>query len=64
MKRTVLLLALGVTILSLSGCSACKKMFGLDKRCEQPPPSYSNAQPVFQNTPANFAPAPACNAPR
>jgi hypothetical protein len=59
MKRTVLCLTLGVTLLSLSGCSACKRLFGLDRRCEQPPPSYYNAQPMYQ-APANYAPAP-CN---
>lgn len=64
MKRTVLLFALGVTIMSLSGCTACKKMFGLDKRCEQPPPSYYNAQPMYQGAPVNYAPAPACNTPK
>ncbi|HMP18224.1 MAG TPA: hypothetical protein PKD72_14465 [Gemmatales bacterium] len=64
MNRPVVCLALAAMLLSLSGCAACRSLFGLDRRCEQqPPPNYYNAPPMYQQAPMNYGSAP-CNAPQ
>ncbi|HQR09543.1 MAG TPA: hypothetical protein PLN21_22155 [Gemmatales bacterium] len=81
MKRYLVLIALVGFVLSTTGCTAtCKKMFGLDKRCDSgdaPPPQqfvaplqqFSAPPPMVSGPvvsgPVNFQQAPCpCNTPK
>lgn len=60
MKRAISMLTLSAVLLTLTGCQACKQMFGMDRRCESPPPQYYQPQPVM-----NYAPVPGtCTSPK
>lgn len=64
MTRTLCFLALAVLALADTGCTCFKRCFGLDKRCDTPPPCYTAppagyvapAAPVVQYGPPACAP--------
>lgn len=60
MKRKLLYLALAGLVLSNVGCASCKRLFGLDRRCESPPPPQYYSAPPMVSGPANYSPPPAC----
>lgn len=76
MKRYLVMIALVGFVLSTTGCTAtCKKMFGLDKRCDSgetpppqqfvAPPQQFSAPPPMVSGPVNFQQAPCpCNTPK
>lgn len=51
MLRRVLLATFAVLLLLDTGCYACRRLFGLDRRCDSPP-----APPPGYNAPYNMAP--------
>lgn len=64
MKRSLLFLCCLTYAMSMTGCESCRRLFGLDRRCEQPPQSYYQQPPMYTQGPVNYAPAPGnCNAP-
>ena len=70
MKRFLVLCIVAGFILAQVGCTAtCKKMFGLDRRCDTPPPppppQQFTAPPPMVTGPANYSPEPCpCNTPK
>lgn len=48
MKRTLFFLAVAGLALADTGCTTfCRKLFGLDRRCDTPPPCYTAPPPVY-----------------
>jgi hypothetical protein len=59
-RRIVLFVLVGLALTNVGCLEPCRRLFGLDRRCDAPPPGYYSAPPMVTGPAVQYAPAPGC----